>query len=112
VAKYEVLYYRRERATDRHLFGDDIVEKIASRYESFAEEADPIRDALAQCLEELKGRAREVIELRYRGGLKSEAIANQMELSPGAVRMLLCRVRETLRGCIERRMARWDHLAN
>src|SRR6187431_836660 len=37
VAKYEVLYFRRERATDRHLFGDDIVEQIASRYEVFVE---------------------------------------------------------------------------
>jgi RNA polymerase sigma-70 factor (ECF subfamily) len=111
VAKYEVLYFRRERATDKHLFGDDIVERIASRYESFAEDADPVREALSQCLEELKGRSREVIDLRYRSGLKSDAIAHQMDLSPGAVRMLLCRVRETLRGCIERRVARWDRLA-
>ena len=45
VAKYEVLYFRRERATDKHLFGDVLVEQIASRYELFAEEVDPIREA-------------------------------------------------------------------
>jgi RNA polymerase sigma-70 factor, ECF subfamily len=108
VAKYEVLYFRRERATDKHLFGEVLVEQIASRYELFAEEVDSIREALRQCLGELKGRSKRVIELRYRGGMRSKAIAEEMTLSPGAVRMLLCRVREKLRCCIERRIARQD----
>jgi RNA polymerase sigma-70 factor (ECF subfamily) len=105
VAKYEVLYFRRERATDKHLFGDDIVEQIAGRYEILAEEVDPLRDALKHCLDKLEGRSKRVIELRYRRGLPSHAIAGEMDLSAGAVRMLLCRVRETLRRCIERRTA-------
>jgi RNA polymerase sigma-70 factor, ECF subfamily len=105
VAKFEVLYYRRERATDKHLFGDEIVEQIASRYELLSEDIDPIREALGQCLEQLKGRSKRVIELRYRRGMRSNAIAEEMSLSPGAVRMLLCRVREKLRHCIERRMS-------
>jgi RNA polymerase sigma-70 factor, ECF subfamily len=105
VAKYEVLFYRRERATDKHLFGDDIVEQIASRYEILAEEVDPLRDALRHCLDQLNGRSKQVIELRYRLGLSSGAIADEMALTAGAVRMLLCRVRDTLRRCIERRLA-------
>jgi RNA polymerase sigma-70 factor (ECF subfamily) len=107
-AKFEVLYYRRERATDKHLFGDDIVEQIASRYEILAEDVDPLRDALRHCLDQLQGRSKRVIELRYRRGMKSHAIAEEMTLSSGAVRMLLCRVRETLRHCIERHLARQD----
>jgi RNA polymerase sigma-70 factor, ECF subfamily len=105
VAKYEVLYFRRERATDRHLFGDDIVEQIASRYELFVEDINPVREALRQCLEELQGRSQRVIELRYRRSMRSDAIAKTMQLSPGAVRMLLCRVREKLRRCIQLRTA-------
>lgn len=106
VAKFEVLYYRRERATDRHLFGDDIVEQIASRYEALAEESDPLRDALKNCLDQVEGRSRQVIELRYKRGLSSAAIAAEMQLSSGAVRMLLSRVRDSLRRCIEGRMSR------
>jgi RNA polymerase sigma-70 factor (ECF subfamily) len=112
VAKYEVLYFRRERATDKHLFGDDIVEQIASRYEVLAEQIDPVRDALRHCLDKLEGRSKRVIELRYRRGMKSAAIAEEMRLSSGAVRMLLCRVRETLRNCIERRVANQDRCAS
>jgi RNA polymerase sigma-70 factor (ECF subfamily) len=105
VAKFEVLYYRRERATDRHRFGDDIVEQIASRYEILAEEADPLRDALKHCLDKLEGRSKQIVELRYRRCLSSASIADEMELSSGAVRMLLLRVRDALRRCIERRMS-------
>jgi RNA polymerase sigma-70 factor (ECF subfamily) len=111
VARYEVLYYRRERATDKHLFGDEIVEQIASRYEVLAEEADPIREALRQCVGQLKGRSKRVIDLRYHRGMKSSAIAEEMTLSAGAVRMLLCRVRESLRRCIERHAAVPDRFA-
>lgn len=111
VAKYEVLYFRRERATDKHLFGDDIVEQIASRYEILAEEVDPIREALKHCVDELKGRSGKIINLRYASGMRATAIAKEMTLSPGAVRMLLCRVREKSRRCIEKRMRRHENVS-
>jgi RNA polymerase sigma-70 factor (ECF subfamily) len=111
-AKFEVLYLRREQATDKHLFGDDIVEQIAVRYEDLAEEVDPVREALSKCLDQLKGRSKRVIDLRYRRGMKSKRIADEMMLSAGAVRMLLCRVRQSLRRCIERRTGRQHHLAS
>jgi RNA polymerase sigma-70 factor (ECF subfamily) len=112
VAKYEVLYFRRERATDRHLFGDDLVEQIADRYEQFVDDVNPLREALRYCIGQLRGRAKQVIELRYQRGLKSKAIAEEMAVSDGAVRMLLCRARDTLRRCIERRATRQDRLTS
>jgi RNA polymerase sigma-70 factor (ECF subfamily) len=104
VAKYEVLYYRRERATDRHVFNDEIVEGIALSYQRFAEDADPFREALERCLEQVQGRGKRALHLRYAKGLASPAVAREMRLTSGAVRMLLCRVRQALRDCIERRV--------
>jgi RNA polymerase sigma-70 factor (ECF subfamily) len=104
VAKYEVLYHRRERATDRLVFDDEIVDKVASSYQRFAADADPFREALERCLGGLDGRAKEAIELRYAKGMNSPAVAEKMRLSPGAVRMLLCRARQALRLCIEQRV--------
>jgi RNA polymerase sigma-70 factor (ECF subfamily) len=106
VAKYEVLYFRRERATDRHVFDDEIVDKIAQGYQRFVNHADPVREALERCLGRLDGRSKQAIELHYAGGLTSPAVAEEMRLSPGAVRMLLSRVRRTLRECIERQVER------
>jgi RNA polymerase sigma-70 factor (ECF subfamily) len=108
VAKYEILYYRRERATDRHVFDDDIVERIALHYQRFAADADPFRQALEQCLEHLDGRSKEAIELRYASGLASPAVAEKMRLTAGAVRMLLSRARRSLRTCIEQRMRTFE----
>jgi RNA polymerase sigma-70 factor (ECF subfamily) len=104
VAKYEVLYFRREWATDRHVFDDELVDKIALSYQRFADDADPVREALERCVERLDGRSKTAIGLRYANGLSSPAVAEKMRLSPGAVRMLLCRVRQSLRQCIEQRL--------
>jgi RNA polymerase sigma-70 factor, ECF subfamily len=105
-AKNEVLYYRRQQATDRHLFDDDLVESIATSYVRLVAEADPVREALEICLDELQGRSRQVIELRYGRGLRSGDIASKMQLSAGAVRVLLHRVRTALRECIEKRLGK------
>jgi RNA polymerase sigma-70 factor, ECF subfamily len=104
VAKFEVLYFRRERATDRLVFDDEIVERVALSYQRFAGEADPFREALERCLGNLDGRSKTAIELRYAAGLNSPAVAARMQLSPGAVRMLLSRARQALRQCIEQRV--------
>jgi RNA polymerase sigma-70 factor (ECF subfamily) len=103
-AKKEVLYYRRQRATDKHRFGDDVVERLAVTYEQMINEVDPMRIALARCVDELEGRSREVLELFYRQNMGCPSIAAQMGMSHGAVRMLLSRVRGLLRQCIERRV--------
>src|SRR5262245_26770984 len=60
-AKKEVRYYRRQRAHDKHRFGDDVVERLAVTYEKMITEADPIRAALAHCIEDLEDRSREVL---------------------------------------------------
>lgn len=103
IAKNEVLYFRRQRATDKHMFDDDLVSQVATSYQAIAEE-DPAKEVLAGCLEQVTGRARHALLLRYFNGLTSEKIAAEMQLSSGAVRMLLCRTRMALRECIERRL--------
>jgi len=109
VAKFEVLYFRRQYATDKHVFDDEIVERVAISFQRIAEDTDPRYEALEQCIDELEGRAKEVLDMRYGRELKSGAIADEMKLSTGAVRMLLCRVRAALRVCVERRILKASH---
>jgi RNA polymerase sigma-70 factor, ECF subfamily len=103
-AKYEVLYYRRERATDKHLFDDELVERIAVGYQRFAVDADPYREALEHCLDRVDGRSRQAVELRYAHAMDYESVSRKLKLSPGATRMLLCRIRQKLRDCVEQRL--------
>jgi RNA polymerase sigma-70 factor (ECF subfamily) len=103
-AKKEVLYYRRQRATDKHRFSDAIVEQLSVTFQQLIEDVDPMREALANCVQQLEGKSKLVIELRYGRNMNSAAIAGKMDLSSGAVRMLLWRVRQALKECIEKRM--------
>ena len=103
IAKNEVLYFRRQRATDKHMFDDDLINQVATSYQTIVEE-HPAKEVLAGCLEQVTGRARHALLLRYFNGFSSDKIATEMQLSSGAVRMLLCRTRTALRECIERQL--------
>jgi RNA polymerase sigma-70 factor, ECF subfamily len=105
VAKFEVLYYRRQQAMDKHIFDDELVEKIADSYQILVEKFNPYGDALSKCLDELEGRPRKVVHLRYADGLTTPNIAEELQITVGAVRMLLWRARGALRQCVEQRIA-------
>jgi RNA polymerase sigma-70 factor (ECF subfamily) len=105
VAKFEVLYYRRQQTADKHIFDDELVEKIADSYQMLVEKFNPMRDALSKCLEELEGRSRKVVHLRYADGMTTPGIAEELQITVGAVRMLLWRARGALRRCMEQRLA-------
>lgn len=68
------------------------------------EDAERARLALANCLAELGPAEREMVSARYGGGWTSEKLAAKLGKTAGAVRMLLQRLRERLRECIERRL--------
>jgi RNA polymerase sigma-70 factor (ECF subfamily) len=104
VAKFEVLYYRRQQATDKHIFDDELVENVAESYQELVEKFNPMRDALSRCLDEVDGRSRKVLQLRYTDGMTTPGIANEMKISAGAVRILLWRVRRALRLCMEKQV--------
>lgn len=104
IAKYEVLYYRRQHAADRHLFSDQMLETIAVSYQRLSTELNPLGEALHECLKQVRGRARHALDLRYAKELKPAQVARELGVTSGAARMLLLRVREALRECIERRL--------
>jgi RNA polymerase sigma-70 factor, ECF subfamily len=107
IAKQNVLAHRRSRRTDRHIFDDAMVERIALAYERrLPEDLSDVHDALQQCLEKLQDRSYRLIDLYYVRGLKSIEIARRLGLAHGAVRMRLSRTRDALRSCIEARLGR------
>jgi RNA polymerase sigma-70 factor, ECF subfamily len=61
-------------------------------------------DALRECVEQLEGRSRQVVNLHYRDGSSRAAIAEQLEMKPDGIKSLLRRTRELLRECVERKI--------
>jgi RNA polymerase sigma-70 factor (ECF subfamily) len=71
--------------------------------ETHAETSDALTQ-LPVCLESLGPSAREAIDLRYRSQLRLAEIATRLRRSEGAVKLLMHRARQALRGCLDRRL--------
>lgn len=104
IARNEVLGHRRRQATSKIRFSDELMHRIADGYQRLSADLGPVREALRECLQEVEGRSRQALELRYAEGLKPARVAEQMSLSVGAARMLLTRVRAAIRDCVQRRL--------
>ncbi len=85
-----------------------MVDLVADAFGELLDDDSLRRRALDECLDDaLDARARQAIEMYYGRSLKSPEIGNQLSMSSGAVRKLLCRSRELLRKCIDARLAAW-----
>lgn len=61
-------------------------------------------EALTDCLAAVPDHLRSLLHLRYHDERASEEIAGRLQRSVAWVRTTLCRVREQLRDCIERKL--------
>jgi RNA polymerase sigma-70 factor (ECF subfamily) len=72
-----------------------------------AEDADDVavarRESLRACLDHVQGRSWEILRLHYGEDVGTKEIAERLGIAVGHVRVLMHRIREALRDCIERR---------
>jgi len=108
IAKREVLMARRQHARNFLSYHADLLERISETYEELAPELEARSRALRDCLRAIKGRASELLRLRYEESLKPNAIAARLGLAVIAVRVMLSRTRAALRDCIERKLKTQD----
>ena len=105
VARNQISLYLRQRRRGRILFDDDTVNCLAVAFSESSSKERQQLDALSACLKLLKGRARELCQLRYQDELKPAGIAEKLGMAPNAVAKALQRIREQLRACIDRTTA-------
>ena len=77
------------------------MEKLSEDAESM-EGFSSLQRALAQCLEKLTKRNRELVRIRYENGLSLEESAKKLGKPKGTVSMALYRIRTALWRCVER----------
>lgn len=107
IAHMEVLRYRREKARDtRVFFSDEALEALAQAHRECEAEPDvDMRNALARCMQRLRGRSKKVVESFYRDGKKLDTIADQLAVARGTVGSILHRSRKALRECVSHELA-------
>ncbi len=106
IARNFVLRHYERRAGDRLVFFDDAaLAAMAIAHEQIAGEAGERLVAIRQCLAEIRGKTRRVMEMRYIDGLKPGAIGQALEMTSNAVWVMLHRGREAVARCVKKRLA-------
>ncbi|HLX60820.1 MAG TPA: sigma-70 family RNA polymerase sigma factor [Planctomycetota bacterium] len=103
IAKFKILEAQRNKI--ECLAGDEgILDALSASHEELSSELERRTMALRECLLQIKGRALTLLKLRYDQALKPAAIAAEMGMNAGAVRVMLSRTRQTLYECILKRL--------
>jgi len=105
VARMEALAFRRDRARDRHSFGDDVYELLAETIVEQADKLEAERRALDACLQKLPEEQRKLVQAAYAPGVKIDELAAQLGRTAMALYKNLHRIRLALADCTRRRMA-------
>jgi RNA polymerase sigma-70 factor, ECF subfamily len=101
VARYQVLYFRQRQQRSRVRFTDaflDALDATASeQFDRFEEE----QRALAECVEKLKTRQRDIIFSRFAPEATTKSTAAELGMTTEAVYKAVQRIQATLLQCIE-----------
>lgn len=98
----EIERYCRERSNRLGYAEQRLIEIAAAEPEEGAEREV---EAMRRCLEELPGRLRGLLDMKYRDGCSAEEMARRENRSIPWIRTTLFRIRERLRACIEMRLS-------
>jgi RNA polymerase sigma-70 factor (ECF subfamily) len=106
IARNKALAVLRDRKRDRHVFDEDLVNRLADRAALHAEEVTPRREALEGCLQKLLPAQRELVLSAYTKGTRMDDLATRRGQTPMALYKLLHRLRRALLDCVERTLAK------
>jgi RNA polymerase sigma-70 factor (ECF subfamily) len=105
VARYEVLKFQRERARDRFVLDETLVERIMEEGEAECEVHGRRLTLLERCLEKLPQARRDLLLEAYTPGCTTRAMAQRLGKSEDGLYQLLRRLRVELKQCVELSMA-------
>ncbi|MFK5922859.1 MAG: sigma-70 family RNA polymerase sigma factor [Verrucomicrobiota bacterium] len=106
VARFEVLKYRRTIARDRHVFDEDLVNRLAVESAEESDHLEAERRALQTCLAKLPTNQQDLLKAAYEPGTKIKDLARQIGKSATALYKSLNRTRQMLLTCIEQTVAK------
>jgi len=105
VARMEALAFRRDRARDRHTFGDEVFELLSQTVLEHSDSLEAERRALDTCLQKLPEDQRQLVQTAYAPGMKIDHLATKLGRTAMALYKTLHRIRLTLMDCTRRVLA-------
>jgi RNA polymerase sigma-70 factor, ECF subfamily len=102
VARFEVLAYARDKARDRHVFGEETVELLAHDAARTSDHLEAQREALESCLAKLPVEQRHLVNAAYAPGARIDQLAARTGRTAMAFYKTLHRIRLALVDCTRR----------
>jgi len=104
VARFEALAWLRDRARERLVFNDEVLQLVADEADRRADRHHKQREALEDCLEKLLPQHRELLQQAYAPGARIDQLAQSRGQTSMSLYKMLHRLRITLLECTERLM--------
>jgi len=105
VARMEARAFRRDRARDRHTFGDEVFELLGQLVLEQSDALEAERRALDTCLQKLPEDQGRLVQAAYSPGVKIDELAAQMGRTAMALYKTLHRIRLRLMDYTRRMLA-------
>lgn len=110
VARYEVMAWRRDKARDRHVFGEDLSGILADESESLDSDQDERLYALEHCLKKLPSDRQRLLRRAYDGETRIDSLALEMNRTAMSLYKVLHRLRLKMVECTQEVMRRGEAL--
>lgn len=104
IARFQVMGWQRDHGRCRLVFDEAVMDGITAHWAELAPSVSDREAALQSCLEKLTARARQMVRWRYYEDETAEKIGKRLKTPGPTVRVMLQRIREQLRSCVERQM--------
>jgi RNA polymerase sigma-70 factor (ECF subfamily) len=102
VARYEALAWLRDKARNRLVLADDVLNTVADESSEIEHQLSIQRDALEGCLEKLPDEQRTLVLAAYAPDVRIQDVAEQSGRTTGAFYQWLHRIRVRLLECTRR----------
>ncbi len=106
LAKSRIADHYRKQGRERVVFSENLMDRLAEVLAHQQPERTARQEALEHCLEKLPEKSRQLLALRYEEDAPMERVAEAIESSAGAVRVMLFRIRNLLVDCVKYELTR------
>ena len=106
LAKSRITDYYRKQGRERLVFSEALMDQLAEVLVQQQPERTARQEALERCLEKLPEKSRQLLALRYEDDAPMERVAEAIESSAGAVRVMLFRIRNLVADCVNNELSR------
>ncbi|MFN4261974.1 MAG: RNA polymerase sigma factor [Gemmataceae bacterium] len=104
VAKNLILHHWREKRVGKVVVDSELLDLVEQALNEQPEDWRDRRQALMECIDQLPDQSRQLLRMKYDEGLSFAAMAGRLRRSVGGLKMALCRVRQALQECAERKL--------